>query len=76
MDHLSWSPQLETRPSWSPQLETRPFPVTSVGDSALHGPFYLNNVLVIHDIIQIFYMFVVLPLTINVTWSLTYLAFL
>jgi hypothetical protein len=27
-------------------------PVTSVGDSALPGPFYLNNVLVIPDIIQ------------------------
>jgi hypothetical protein len=27
-------------------------PVTSVGDSALTGPFYLNNVLVTHDIIQ------------------------
>jgi hypothetical protein len=27
-------------------------PVTSVGDSALPGPFYLNNVLVTPDIIQ------------------------
>jgi hypothetical protein len=27
-------------------------PVTSVGDSALLGPFYLNNVLVTPDIIQ------------------------
>jgi hypothetical protein len=27
-------------------------PVTSVGDSALPGPFYLNNVLVTSDIIQ------------------------
>jgi hypothetical protein len=27
-------------------------PVTSVGDSALPDPFYLNNVLVIPDIIQ------------------------
>jgi hypothetical protein len=27
-------------------------PVTSVGDSALSGPFYLNNVLVTPDIIQ------------------------
>jgi hypothetical protein len=28
------------------------FPVTSIGDSALPGPFYLNNVLVTPDIIQ------------------------
>jgi hypothetical protein len=27
-------------------------PVTSVGDSALPGPFYLNNVLITFDIIQ------------------------
>jgi hypothetical protein len=27
-------------------------PITSVGDSALPGPFYLNNVLVTPDIIQ------------------------
>jgi hypothetical protein len=27
-------------------------PVTTVGDSALPGPFYLNNVLVIPNIIQ------------------------
>jgi hypothetical protein len=41
-------------------------PITSVGDSALPGPFYLNNVLVTPDIIQKNYMFVVLPLTIGV----------
>jgi hypothetical protein len=28
------------------------FPVTLVGDSALPGPFYLNNVIVTPDIIQ------------------------
>jgi hypothetical protein len=27
-------------------------PITSVGDSTLLSPFYLNNVLVTHDIIQ------------------------
>jgi hypothetical protein len=27
-------------------------PITSVGDSTLHGPFYLNNVLVTPDTIQ------------------------
>jgi hypothetical protein len=27
-------------------------PATSIGDTALHGPFYLNNILVRHDIIQ------------------------
>jgi hypothetical protein len=50
--------------------------ITSVGDSALPGLFYLNNVLVIPDIIQNFYLFIVLSLTIGVPWSLTYLAFL
>jgi hypothetical protein len=51
-------------------------PVTSVGDSALPGPFYLNNVLVTPDIIQKNYLFIVLPLTIGFPWSLTRLAFL
>jgi hypothetical protein len=50
--------------------------VTSVGDSALPGPFYLNNVLVTPDIIQKNYLFIVLPLTIGFPWSLTRLAFL
>jgi hypothetical protein len=39
-------------------------PVTSVGDSTLLDPF------------KIFYLFVVLPLTIGAPWSLTRLAFL
>jgi hypothetical protein len=51
-------------------------PVTSVGDSALPGPFYLNNVLVTLILFKIFYLFIILPLTIDVPWSLTYLAFL
>jgi hypothetical protein len=50
--------------------------ITLVGDSALPDPFYLNNVLVIPDIIQNFYLFIVLSLTISVSWSLTCLAFL
>jgi hypothetical protein len=51
-------------------------PVTSVGDSAVPGPFYLNNVLVTLILFKIFYLFVILPLTIGVPWSLTHLAFL
>jgi hypothetical protein len=51
-------------------------PVTSVGDSALPDPFYLNNIFVIPDIIQKNYLFIILPLTIGVPWSLTCLAFL
>jgi hypothetical protein len=30
------------------------FPITSVGDSVLSGPFYLNNILLAPDIIQSF----------------------
>jgi hypothetical protein len=51
-------------------------PVTSVGDSALSGPFYLNNLLVTLDIIQNILSVHRLPLTIGVPWSLTHLAFL
>jgi hypothetical protein len=51
-------------------------PVTSVGDSTLFDLFYPNNILVTPDIIQKNYLFVVLPLTIDVPWSLTHLAFL
>jgi hypothetical protein len=40
--------------------------VTLVGDSPLPGPFYLNNVIVTPDIIQKFFLFVVLLLTIGV----------
>jgi hypothetical protein len=50
--------------------------VTSVGDSTLPCMFYLNNVLVLLILFKIFYLFVVLPLTIGVSWSLTRLAFL
>jgi hypothetical protein len=41
-------------------------PITSVGEWALPGPFYLNNVLVTPDIIQKNYLFIVLPLAIGV----------
>jgi hypothetical protein len=51
-------------------------PVTSVGDSALSSPFYLNNLLVTLDIIQNILSVRRLTLTIGVPWSLTHLAFL
>jgi hypothetical protein len=44
--------------------------ITSVGDSALPGPFYLNNILITPDIIQKIYLFIALPLTIGVLWNL------
>jgi hypothetical protein len=50
--------------------------VTSVGDMALPGLFYLNNVLVTPDIIQKIYIFATLLLTIIALWSLTLLSFL
>jgi hypothetical protein len=51
-------------------------PTTLVGDSALSSLFYLNNVLVTPDIILKNYLFIVLPLTIGIPWSLSRLAFL
>jgi hypothetical protein len=52
-------------------------PVTSVGDTVLLGPFYLNNILVAPDIIQrIFYLSVNSPLIILALWNLIHLVFL
>jgi hypothetical protein len=41
-------------------------PVTSVDDTALPGPFYLNNVLSHSMLFKIFYLFAALLLTIGV----------
>jgi hypothetical protein len=51
-------------------------PVTTVGDSALPDPFYLNNVLVIPNIIQNLLSVRHFTLIIRIPWSLTCLAFL
>jgi hypothetical protein len=52
-------------------------PVTSVGDTVLLGPFYLNNILVAPGIIQrIFYLSVNSPLIILALWNLIHLVFL
>jgi hypothetical protein len=51
-------------------------PVTSVGDSVIPGPFYLNNILLTPDIVKIFFLFIALPLIICVIWSLTLLVYL
>jgi hypothetical protein len=45
-------PPLPTDPSSIIVGNGSSLPVTSVGNMALHGPFYLNNVLVTPDIIQ------------------------
>jgi hypothetical protein len=50
--------------------------VTSVGDTVLLRPFYLNNVLVTPDILRTFLPFINLPLTIGVQWNLTLLPYL
>jgi hypothetical protein len=50
--------------------------VTSVGDSALPGPFILIMSLLLLILFKIFYLFIVLLLTIGAPWSLTRLAFL
>jgi hypothetical protein len=41
--------------------------VTSVGDWAVPSPFYLNNSLLLLILFKIFYLFVVLPLTVGVS---------
>jgi hypothetical protein len=46
-------------------------PITSVGDSVLSGPFYLNNILLAPDLVQVYFLCVVLPLITGVLWSLT-----
>jgi hypothetical protein len=45
-------------------------PITSVGDSVLSGPFYLNNILLASDMVQRLLLFVVSPLTIGALWNL------
>jgi hypothetical protein len=45
-------PPTSTDPSYILVGNGSTLPVTSVGDSALPSPFYLNNVFVTHDIIQ------------------------
>jgi hypothetical protein len=47
--------------------------VTSVGDSVLLGPLYLNNILIAQILFRIFYLFINSPLTIRVQWNLTHL---
>jgi hypothetical protein len=44
-------PPLPTDPSSIVVGNGSPLPITSVGNTALPGPFYLNNVLVTPDII-------------------------
>jgi hypothetical protein len=44
-------PPLPTDPSSIVVDNGSSLPVTSVGNTGFHGPFYLNNVLVIPDII-------------------------
>jgi hypothetical protein len=51
-------------------------PVTSVGDTVLLGPFYLNNILVAPDIFRISCLFTNSPLIILVLWNLILLVFL
>jgi hypothetical protein len=51
-------------------------PITSVGDSALLRPFYLNDVLVTPNLIQSLFPFIVSPLIHLVLWSLTLLVYL
>jgi hypothetical protein len=69
-------PPVSTDPSYIVVGNGSTLPVTSVGDSTLLGSFYLNNVLVTLILFKIFYLFVILPLTIGVPWSLTHLTFL
>jgi hypothetical protein len=45
--------------------------VTSVGNTVLLGPFYLNNIFVASDIIRNLLSFVNSPLIILVLWNLT-----
>jgi hypothetical protein len=45
--------------------------ITSVGDSVLPGPFYLNNILLAPDMVQSLLLSVVLQLTIGALWNLT-----
>jgi hypothetical protein len=46
-------------------------PITSVGDSVLRGPFYLNNILLAPAWFKVSFLFVILPLTIGALWNLT-----
>jgi hypothetical protein len=46
------------------------FLITSVGDSVLSGPFYLNNILLAPDMVQRLLLFVVSLLTIGALWNL------
>jgi hypothetical protein len=50
--------------------------ITSIGDSALPCLFTLIMSLLLLILFKIFYLFIILPLTISVPWSLTHLAFL
>jgi hypothetical protein len=73
---FDYSPPNYTDPSSIIVGNGTALPITSIEDTMLPDPFYLNNIPVAPDIIQKIYRFIVSQLTIGILWSLTPLAVL